>query len=62
MMSEFQNYTNAELNIKMKSMENEYEVAKHKVLELVKTMEDLDRKYAAAKQEMNKRRNRQWEK
>lgn len=61
-MSEFQNYTNAELNIKMKSMENEYEVAKHKVLELVKTMEDLDRKYAAAKQEMNKRRNRQWEK
>ena len=45
-MKKFQNYTNSELNLKMKSLENEYEANKHKILELISEMQKLDIDYA----------------
>ena len=55
-MKKFQNYTNSELNLKMKSLENEYEANKHKILELISEMQKLDIDYAEAKREIENRR------
>lgn len=60
-MKKFQNYTNSELNIKMKSLENEYEANKHKILELISEMQKLDIDYAEAKREIENRRLGLWQ-
>ena len=60
-MKKFQNYTNSELNLKMKSLENEYEANKHKILELISEMQKLDIDYAEAKREMENRRLGLWQ-
>ena len=60
-MKKFQNYTNSELNLKMKSLENEYEANKHKILELISEMQKLDIDYAEAKREIEKRRLGLWQ-
>lgn len=60
-MKKFQNYTNSELNLKMKSLENEYESNKHKILELISEMQKLDIDYAEAKREIENRRLGLWQ-
>ena len=60
-MNKFQNYTNSELNLKMKSLENEYEANKHKILELISEMQKLDIDYAEAKREIENRRLGLWQ-
>ena len=60
-MKKFQNYTNSELNLKMKSLENEYEANKHKILELISEMQKLDIDYAEAKREIENRRLGLWQ-
>ena len=60
-MKKFQNYTNSELNLKMKSLENEYEANKNKILELISEMQKLDIDYAEAKREIENRRLGLWQ-
>ena len=60
-MKKFQKYTNSELNLKMKSLENEYEANKHKILELISEMQKLDIDYAEAKREIENRRLGLWQ-
>ena len=60
-MKKFQNYTNSELNLKMKSLENEYEANKHKILELISEMQKLDIDYTEAKREIENRRLGLWQ-
>ena len=60
-MKKFQNYTNSELNLKLKSLENEYEANKHKILELISEMQKLDIDYAEAKREIENRRLGLWQ-
>lgn len=47
--------TNAELNLKMKALNDEYEVTKTKILALTERMKELDKKYAQYQTEYNKR-------
>lgn len=51
--------TNAEISIKMKEMENEYEATKNKVSLLLQRLGDLDSQYIKCKVELQKRTN--WE-
>lgn len=60
-MKKYQNFTNAELNLKMKSLENEYESTKHKILELIEKMEKLDSEYIEAKGEVENRNKGIWQ-
>ena len=60
-MKKYQNYTNAELNLKLKTLENEYEVTKHKVLGLIQEMQKLDLEFAEAKKEVEKRNKGIWQ-
>ena len=60
-MKKYQNFTNAELNLKMKSLENEYESTKHKILELIEKMEKLDSEYIEAKAEVENRNKGIWQ-
>lgn len=60
-MKKYQNFTNAELNIKMKSLENEYETTKHKILELVEKLEKLDSEYTEAQTEVENRNKGIWQ-
>ena len=45
----------------MKSLENEYEANKHKILELISEMQKLDIDYAEAKREIENRRLGLWQ-
>lgn len=47
--------SNAELRVKLVSMENEYEALKIKVKESLERMQKLDEEYIAMKQVLNKR-------
>ena len=47
--------SNAELRVKLVSMENEYEALKVKVKESLERMQKLDEEYIAMKQVLNKR-------
>nr|DAX38370.1 MAG TPA: Thermonuclease [Caudoviricetes sp.] len=60
-MKKYQNFTNAELNLKMKSLENEYESTKHKILELIEKMEKLDSEYIEAQAEVENRNKGIWQ-
>lgn len=60
-MKKYQNYTNAELNLKLKTLENEYEAAKHKVLGLIQEMQKLDLEFAEVKKEVEKRNKGIWQ-
>lgn len=59
-MENFKNYTNAELNLKLKSLENEYEAYKTKAINIIKNMQDLDIQYAKVKEELQKRKFNVW--
>ncbi len=47
--------SNAELNVKMKEMEHEYEALKSKINECIEKMEYLDNKYIQFKEVYNNR-------
>ena len=55
MMDKFEMMSNAELKIRMKEMEFEYEALKMKIKECMTKMEELDGKYNTATKVMQKR-------
>lgn len=52
---DFTKLSNSEINIKLMGYENEYEIKKGKIIELVHDLEDLDKLYISAKNELKKR-------
>lgn len=52
---DFSNLSNSEINIKMKSYDNEYNVKKSKIISLISELQDLDYLYMKAKKELSKR-------
>ncbi len=51
----YQELSNAELNIKLKELENEYAVLQQKMMHMLNKMEELDKKYISIKEILNKR-------
>ena len=52
---DFSKLSNAEINIKMKGYDNEYQVKKDKIIALVHDLEELDKLYIEANNELKKR-------
>ena len=52
---DFSKLSNSEINIKMKSYDDEYNVKKSKIISLVSELQDLDYLYMKAKDELSKR-------
>lgn len=52
---DFSKLSNSEINIKMKSYDDEYNVKKSKIISLVSELQDLDYLYMKAKKELSKR-------
>jgi len=52
---DFSNLTNSEINLKMKGFENEYNIKKDKIINLIADLKELDELYIEAKAEMDKR-------
>ena len=52
---DFSKLLNSEINIKLKSYDNEYNVKKSKIISLVSELQDLDYLYMKAKKELSKR-------
>lgn len=52
---DFSKMSNSEINIKIMNYDNEYEVRKSKIIDLVHELEDLDFLYNKAKEELEKR-------
>lgn len=51
----FSKLSNSEINIKIMGYENEYDIRKNKIIELVHELEDLDYLYNKANEELKKR-------
>jgi t-SNARE complex subunit (syntaxin) len=56
----YKEFTNAELNLKLKSLENQYEANKKKVLDLINEMHELDVNYQKVKAELKNRSMGLW--
>ena len=52
---DFSKMSNAEINLKIKGYDNEYNVKKDKIIKLVHELEDLDYLYNKANDELKKR-------
>ena len=52
---DFSKLSNSDINIKMKSYDNEYNVKKSKIISLISELQDLDYLYMKAKKELSKR-------
>lgn len=52
---DFTKLSNAEINIKIMGYNNDYEIKKEKIIELVHELEDLDYLYIKANEELKKR-------
>ena len=52
---DFSKMSNSDINLKIMGYDNEYEVRKSKIIELVRELEDLDFLYRKATDELNKR-------
>ena len=52
---DFSKLSNSEINIKMKSYDNESNVKKSKIISLISELQDLDYLYMKAKKELSKR-------
>lgn len=52
---DFTKLSNSEINIKMKSFDDEYKVKKSNIISLVKDLQELDALYIKAKDELEKR-------
>lgn len=48
-------FSNAELRVKLVTLENEYEATKTQIKKLVAKMQELDEEYTSVKQVLNKR-------
>ena len=53
--TDFSKLSNAEINLKLRGYENEYEVRKNKVMEIVYELGTLDELYRKGKEELKKR-------
>lgn len=51
----FSNMSNSEINLKILSYNNEYDVRKSKIIEMIHELEDLDYLYNKANEELKKR-------
>lgn len=56
----YKEFTNAELNLKLKSLENQYEANKKKVLDFINEMHELDVNYQKVKAELKNRSMGLW--
>jgi len=52
---DFSKMSNSEINIKIMNYDNEYEIRKSKIIDLVHELEDLDFLYNKANDELKKR-------
>ena len=52
---DFTKLSNSEINLKVMGYDNEYEVKKSKIIELIHDLEDLDYLYNKANDELKKR-------
>lgn len=52
---DFSKMSNSEINLKIMSYDNEYDIRKSKIINLVHELEDLDFLYLKAKEELEKR-------
>lgn len=52
---DFSKMSNSEINLKIMSYDNEYDIRKSKIIELVHELEDLDFLYRKATNELKKR-------
>jgi hypothetical protein len=52
---DFSKMSNSEINMKLMSYNNEYDIRKTKIIDLVHELEDLDFLYIKAKEELKKR-------
>jgi hypothetical protein len=52
---DFSKLSNAEINLKKMDYENEYNVKKDKIIKLVAELEELDKLYIEANEELKKR-------
>ena len=52
---DFSKMSNSELNMKLITYDNEYDIRKTKIIDLVHELEDLDFLYIKAKKELGKR-------
>jgi hypothetical protein len=52
---DFSKLSNAEINLKKMGYENEYNVKKDKIIKLVAELEELDKLYIEANEELKKR-------
>ena len=57
---ELKQLTNAELNLRLKTLENKYEMEQKKAEEIVKKMIELDSEYNKVKMEIAKRTDTLW--
>lgn len=57
---ELKQLTNAELNLRLKTLENKYEMEQKKAEEIVKKMIELDSEYNKVKAEIAKRTDTLW--
>lgn len=54
-MTDYSKMASADINIRMKSMENEYDLTKTQVMYLINELKTLDKEYLLAKNELSKR-------
>ena len=52
---DFSKMSNAEINLKIMGYENEYEIKKGKILDLIMELQELDALYIEANKELEKR-------
>ena len=52
--------TNAEINLKKKSLEDEYNAVKAQILSLTERMKELDKEYVKYDEEAKKRNGKTW--
>jgi hypothetical protein len=52
---DFSKLSNSEINLKIMGYENEYNVKKDKIISLVEELQELDKLYIAANEELKKR-------
>ena len=57
---DLESMSNAELNIKLKNVENEYQAEQKKASEIIAKIEELDKTYVLVKNEIEKRNNSLW--
>lgn len=53
--TKFSLMSNAELNIRKKALEDEYDAKKSEVINIISRLEELDREYIELKEELDKR-------